>query len=92
MRPLKPVITLAEAVAWAREYYGLEAEASVLPGEIDRNVLLTTADGPHGVLKLAPACADRLEIECQLAGSRRCPAVTGGVEKLQPNRHLETSD
>jgi Ser/Thr protein kinase RdoA (MazF antagonist) len=67
VRPLKLEITLAEAEQWARELYGIEATGSELPGEIDRNVLLTAADGHRWVLKLAPVGADRTELECQLA-------------------------
>ncbi len=67
MRPLKPTITMHEAEEWARERYGIETSGTQLPGEIDRNVLLTAADGRRWVLKLAPAASDRTEIACQLA-------------------------
>jgi len=67
MRALKPTVSPALAVTWARKHYEIEGEAVALPGEIDRNYLLKTDDGEIGILKIAPAGVDRVEIECQLA-------------------------
>lgn len=67
MRPEKLVIAMIEAERWARERFGIDAFATELPGEIDRNVLLTAGDGSRWVLKLATAETARDEIECQHA-------------------------
>ena len=50
-----PDIPAAEALALARRHYGLEAEATELYAERDRNYRLTTADGQRYVLKIANA-------------------------------------
>jgi 4-aminobutyrate aminotransferase-like enzyme len=67
MRPLKPQVETGAAKRWAKEIYGIDCRAEPLPGEIDRNFLLHLTDGERRVLKIAPAAADRVEIECQLA-------------------------
>jgi Ser/Thr protein kinase RdoA (MazF antagonist) len=75
---------MAEAEHWARERYGLEARGTELPGEIDRNVLLTTATGERMILKAAPSGADRTEIACQVEVLRHLEnhSVGGLVQKL----------
>ncbi len=65
---------MSEAERWARERFGIDAVASELPGDIDRNVLLTSDDGTRWVLKLATSATDRLEIECQYAVLRHLEA------------------
>ena len=67
MRASKPSVPAALAVRWAREHYGIDATASALPGEIDANFLLRSETGPAAVLKVAPASADRAELEAQVA-------------------------
>jgi 4-aminobutyrate aminotransferase-like enzyme/Ser/Thr protein kinase RdoA (MazF antagonist) len=83
-----PRLGRADAIAIARELYGLEADAQPLPSERDQNFLLETASGRF-VLKFANA-SERVEIlEAQnaalehLAGwTALCPRVvptTSGV-------------
>ena len=48
-------VPLEQAVALAREHYGLEAEASRLTGERDENFRLMRRDGAQYVLKIANA-------------------------------------
>lgn len=88
MRPLKPTVTLAEAENWARELYGIDARARGLPGDVDRNFLLVSADGKRWVLKVAPISAVTLEIECQLAVLRFLASTDLGpmVPALVPDR------
>lgn len=50
-----PVLTAGDATTIARDLYGLDAAASPLPGEKDRNFLLETATGERFVLKIANA-------------------------------------
>ena len=70
MRPEKLTIDPTEAVTWARDRYGLEVSATPLPGEIDRNFLLSRDRTPAWVLKIAPAGANRDEIERRIARLR----------------------
>ena len=67
VRPPKPRVETWEAERWASLLYGLEVVATDLPGEVDRNFLLTAADGGRWVLKAAPPGTVDREIECQLA-------------------------
>jgi Ser/Thr protein kinase RdoA (MazF antagonist) len=60
-----PALTAAEAVDLARRLYGIDAQASALPGERDQNFLLQTADGGRFVLKVANATDDRALLEAQ---------------------------
>jgi 4-aminobutyrate aminotransferase-like enzyme/Ser/Thr protein kinase RdoA (MazF antagonist) len=55
-----------DAVRVARAVWGIEAEAEPLPGELDRNFLLTMAAGERFVLKVSPAGADVEPFECQV--------------------------
>jgi Ser/Thr protein kinase RdoA (MazF antagonist) len=100
MRPSKPHIELSQAEQWSREIYGIEATASALPGDVDRNFLLTTEDGSRSVLKVAEGRTIPLELECQVAalehlertelGSllpRPVPALDG-----RPFRELRTAN
>jgi Ser/Thr protein kinase RdoA (MazF antagonist) len=70
MRPRKLIIDPSEAVAWARDRYGIKATATEMPGEIDRNILLSENETPSWILKLSPTEVDRAEIECQMAALR----------------------
>ncbi len=78
MRPEKLIISLDEAEAWAREHFALDAVASELPGDVDRNVLLTERSGIRWVLKLASMVTDRVDIECQHAVLRHLEATDLG--------------
>jgi Ser/Thr protein kinase RdoA (MazF antagonist) len=50
--PVGPPVSASDAVRLARELYGLEHEVRSLPGELDDNFHLTTADGAGLVLKV----------------------------------------
>jgi 4-aminobutyrate aminotransferase-like enzyme/Ser/Thr protein kinase RdoA (MazF antagonist) len=67
VRADKPAVGKELAERWARRYYGIEARASALPGEVDRNFLLRDDSGTHGVLKVSPTTVAREELECQIA-------------------------
>ena len=54
-----PRFTPAQAVALARERYGLHAEAMPLPSERDQNFLLRTESGERYVFKIANALEER---------------------------------
>jgi len=59
-------VTLREVEACARELYGLEARASALGGERDRNFRLHAEHGADWVLKVVDGAADPLTIDCQV--------------------------
>src|SRR5882762_7971204 len=63
-------VTEAEAVRLARELYGLEVSARVLPGEYDDNFHLTGADGHAFVLKVMHPAREHFFIDLQ------CRALT----------------
>jgi len=93
MRPTKPAIERRQAETWARERYGIEATAAELPGEIDRNFLLTARDGSRRVLKVSPGGAIPLEIESQLAALRHLEHTEVGslVPRVVPDLDGEVS-
>jgi len=53
-----PPLGCAEAILLARKYYGLDAVATPLTSERDRNFLLTAVDGRRRVLKIANSAED----------------------------------
>ncbi|HZH51493.1 MAG TPA: phosphotransferase [Microvirga sp.] len=54
-----PEVTVREAERMAAEFYGLDAVATELKGERDRNFHLRTGDGRHFVLKIGNTAEDR---------------------------------
>ncbi|MBK7407760.1 MAG: aminotransferase class III-fold pyridoxal phosphate-dependent enzyme [Saprospirales bacterium] len=60
-------ISTAQASAYALQYFGIEAAAKTLPGEIDFNFFLETADGRAFTLKLSRPDAKLEEIDFQIA-------------------------
>ena len=72
-------LTEADASTLARDLYGLEAEARVLPGEFDDNFRLA-ADGRSFVLKAMHPARERglVELQCaalrHVGGARAAPA------------------
>jgi Ser/Thr protein kinase RdoA (MazF antagonist) len=60
-----------DAVAIARELFGVEGEATALPGEHDRNYRLTAADGRRYVLKLHAPDTDAGDLAFQDAALDR---------------------
>lgn len=84
-----PFLSSAEAEALAARRFGLRGTAAPLPGERDRNALITTGDGQRAVLKISHPAEDRAELELQHAAldhlARRAP-------ELQVPRVLRTDD
>ena len=79
-----PRLSQAEAVALARDLFGITATARPLPSERDQNFLLETGAGPEFVLKIAHAAETREVLEAQNAAldhvtrqdpSLRCPRL-----------------
>src|ERR1043165_509991 len=83
-----PDLTLVESVdpifaqAIAEKYFGIQASASELPSERDRNFLLAARDGEKFVLKIANGREEREVLEAQNAMMKRlaervsfCPRV-----------------
>ena len=60
-----PAVTLREAEAFVRKHFALELKASPLPGEWDRNFLLSGETGPVAVLKVSHAAQERLRLELE---------------------------
>lgn len=90
-QPATP-ISPAEAIAMARDRYGLSATATALPGEFDANFLLTADDERRFVFKVMHPSRDRafVEMQCealrtlearapQLLLQRVVPAIDGSV-------------
>ena len=61
-----PCLTAADAVAIARDRYGLNVEARPMVSERDQNFLLRTPDGRQLVLKIANALEDPLVTDFQI--------------------------
>ena len=60
-----PLFSLTTAEALVQAHYGLTLNATALPGEWDRNILLSDASGPVAVLKISHAAQESgwLELE-----------------------------
>ncbi|RME83176.1 MAG: aminotransferase class III-fold pyridoxal phosphate-dependent enzyme [Caldilineae bacterium] len=67
MQLTKPYISTDEAAALAARYYGLDAAAEALPGEMDANFRLTAADGNRYVLKILHGSREPALVELQQA-------------------------
>ncbi len=85
-----PPFTEKDAIQIASEYYGIDAEAKSLPGEIDKNFLLTTKPDRSSrpvrfVLKIHSAETPREEIEFQNAALRHLKDFDG-TPHIIPNR------
>src|SRR6266568_3346398 len=83
--------TEAEAVRLARELYGLEAVARVLPGEYDDNFHLTCTSGDVFVLKVMHPARERsfIDLQCQALKhlAQRAPHLS--LPRVIPNRSGE---
>ena len=80
-----PPFTEADAAALARELYGLDARVTPLPGEKDRNFLLTSARREKFVLKIANSGAARETLELENAAMERLAAQgVEGVPRVVP--------
>jgi 4-aminobutyrate aminotransferase-like enzyme/Ser/Thr protein kinase RdoA (MazF antagonist) len=62
---LKPSLTETAAVELARDLFGVEGTAVLLPGERDQNVRVDVPDGRRFVLKIANASEDAGLLEAQ---------------------------
>src|SRR6266705_7191486 len=84
-------VTEAEAVRLARELYGLEATARVLPGEYDDNFHLTSTDGHAFVLKVMHPAREHsfIDLQCQALRhlAQRAPQLS--LPRVTPNRSGE---
>lgn len=60
-------VPLEQALAFARERYGLEADGARLTGERDENFRLTLADGAQYVLKIANPAQGAAVVDLQVA-------------------------
>ena len=75
-----PAITPTQARDIARNYFGVEAEATALGSQQDANFLLTGTDGePIGVLKIANPVFSRIELEAQDAAAAYITQAEAGV-------------
>jgi 4-aminobutyrate aminotransferase-like enzyme/Ser/Thr protein kinase RdoA (MazF antagonist) len=83
--------TEAEAVRLAREVYGLEATARVLPGEYDDNFHLTAADGREFVLKVMHPAREPsfIDMQCQALVHLAESAAQLPLPRVLPNRRGE---
>jgi 4-aminobutyrate aminotransferase-like enzyme/Ser/Thr protein kinase RdoA (MazF antagonist) len=73
-------ISIHEALSLAAQYFNLHATATPLPGEIDQNFLLQTADGQKFTLKIAHPDTPREYLEFQHALMHRLKAASLGLE------------
>ena len=60
-----PPVNESDAGRLARDLYGIEAQAELLPGERDRNFRLRTSDGRDYVLKIIDPASDEVIQDCQ---------------------------
>jgi Ser/Thr protein kinase RdoA (MazF antagonist) len=88
-------VSVAQAVALAREHYGLEVRAERLTGERDENFRITAADGAQYVLKIANATEDAQVTALPIAALRHvetadatlpCPRVVPAESGTVPVR------
>jgi 4-aminobutyrate aminotransferase-like enzyme/Ser/Thr protein kinase RdoA (MazF antagonist) len=81
-----PKFSLEEAKEFARDLYGLDAEAFALPSERDQNFLLQDGAGAKYVLKIANAMEDRAFLEAQQQAMTRvsgCAPSRGRIAATQ---------
>ena len=88
-----PVVSVPDAVAIARDHFGLAVTATALGSQQDANFLLRGATGePVGVLKVANPAFGRVEIEAQDAQVPPLPAGVGNLLMtalgLPPGKHI----
>ena len=67
MRPTKPQVELSQVSFWLQERYGLAGELTELPGEVDRNLLLSASNGFVGIVKIALEEGARESLDAQAA-------------------------
>lgn len=88
-----PRFSAADAERIAREFYGIDARATVLFGERDQNFHLRSAKGPGAVLKLYNALEDPAIVDFQIGVLGHLALQDPGlpVPRLLPTRAGERS-
>jgi 4-aminobutyrate aminotransferase-like enzyme/Ser/Thr protein kinase RdoA (MazF antagonist) len=81
-----PNFTLEEAKAFARDLYGLDAQAFALPSERDQNFLLQDGAGAKYVLKIANALEDRAFLEAQQQAMERVADCAPSRRRIAPTQ------
>lgn len=83
-----PAVSAAEAEAIGRDGFGIAVRAAALPGERDRNFLLTSADGGRHVLKIANPAEPVAVTDLQTRALLHVAAVDPGlpVPRVVPTR------
>ena len=64
-----PAVTPEQARVIARQHFGVDVTATALGSQQDANFLLSVADAPIGVLKIANPAFSRVELEAQDAAA-----------------------
>jgi 4-aminobutyrate aminotransferase-like enzyme/Ser/Thr protein kinase RdoA (MazF antagonist)/murein DD-endopeptidase MepM/ murein hydrolase activator NlpD len=86
-----PALSAGDAIAVARESYGLDGTVFPLPGEKDRNFLIERASGERFVLKIANAEENREILELQNAVLEHLAARgVQGVQRVITTRSGES--
>ena len=87
-----PLFSLTAAEALVQGHYGLSLKATALPGEWDKNILLSDKNGPVAVLKISHAAQERgwLELENAVLEhlAQRLPEI--GFPRLVPALNGQT--
>ena len=80
-----------EATRLARDLYGLNVTAKLLPGEYDDNFHLTAADGAHFVLKVMHPARERafIDLQCQALQHLAKHAETVVLPRVVPTQRGE---
>jgi Ser/Thr protein kinase RdoA (MazF antagonist) len=81
-----PRFDAAGAERLARDLYGADVSAALLPSERDQNFLLTTAAGDRFVLKIANGGEDRAMLEAQNAAMAHVAARVAFCPRVVPAR------
>jgi hydroxylysine kinase len=74
---LPPALDAGEAMAIARDEYGIDATARPLVSERDQNFLLETDEGRRFILKVANVAEDPAVTRCQVAALLHIEAAAG---------------
>lgn len=88
-----PEFSVEDAVSIAREQYGLDASATILPGERDRNFHLITKDGTgQYVLKIANTTEEEAVLDLQNRAMEFLTRVSPSVQISRLCRTLRNED
>jgi 4-aminobutyrate aminotransferase-like enzyme/Ser/Thr protein kinase RdoA (MazF antagonist) len=72
----RPVLSAVDAESAVQRNWGVDGRAEALPGERDRNFLVTAGDGRRYVLKVAGSEEDPAVIDCQVQVVERLSRLT----------------